>query len=369
MKWKIETGYFLIFFLVFNIKVWAQKIKEPNVSGAFYPSNPKELSLMLDKFLEEVNPVPVKGEIFGLISPHAGYVYSGKTASFGYKLIKDKPYRTVIIMGPSHYYGFRGISIYAEGRFKTPLGDIEIDKEFTKNLLFKDKYISFEPLAFEKEHSVEVQLPFLQKVLKDFKLVPVIMGETDLETCQRFVDILKAAIGKRKDILVIASSDMYHGYDYVLCKLIDGLTLNYLKSMDVDGLCNAIKKEKAQLCGAWPVLTLLMLAKEFGHHNLEVLNYTNSSEVTGQKIKGIWTVGYSSCVIDTEIPASLSTTLSINSIQEKEEYMLNKEQRKKLLEIARRSIEFYLETGKRLEVAETDPALIGKCGAFVTLHK
>ncbi|MCM8783050.1 MAG: AmmeMemoRadiSam system protein B, partial [Candidatus Omnitrophica bacterium] len=174
--WRIKFIFLFIFFLAFN-ELWAQKIKEPNVSGAFYPSDPKELSLMLDRFLEEVNPISGDREVFGLILPHAGYSYSGRTAAFGYKLIKDKPYRTVIILGPAHHYGFKGISLYPEGKFRTPLGDIEIDKDFVQNLLFKDKHIFFEPRAFEREHSIEVQLPFLQKVLKDFKIVPVLMGE------------------------------------------------------------------------------------------------------------------------------------------------------------------------------------------------
>jgi AmmeMemoRadiSam system protein B/AmmeMemoRadiSam system protein A len=349
-------SYFLILFFIlsFNFSLRAEEVKNPNVAGAFYPDNPEELSLMIDRFLKEVNPSSIKGEIFGLILPHAGYIYSGRTASFGYKLIKDKPYTTIIIIGPSHYYGFKGISIYPEGKFRIPLGDIEIDKEFTKKILFKDRYIIFEPKAFEKEHSVEVQLPFLRRVLGDFKIVPVVMGEMDLEILKRFVLILKEAVGERKDILVIASSDMYHGYDYQLCSLIDNLTLNYLKNMDVEGLHKAILEGKAQLCGAWPVLTLLMLAKELGHQKLEVLNYTNSAEVTGNKTKGFWTVGYSSCVIDNE---------------KMEADMFNKEQKKKLLEIARRAIEYYLKTGKRIEIEETDPDLSKNMGAFVTLHK
>jgi len=258
-------------------------------------------------------------------------------------------------MGPSHYYGFKGISIYPEGKFRIPLGDIEIDKEFTKKLLFRDKDIIFEPRAFEEEHSVEVQLPFLKKVLSDFKIVPVVMGYNDLEILKRFVSLLKEAIGQRKDILVIASSDMYHGYDYELCSLVDKMSLSYLKSMDVENLYKAILEEKVQFCGAWPVLALIMLAKELGHQKLEVLNYTNSSEVTGNKIKGTWTVGYSSCVIDNE---------------KTEANMFNREQKKKLLEIARKAIEYYLKTGKRIEVNQPDdPVLSKNMGAFVTLHK
>ncbi|MCM8766402.1 MAG: AmmeMemoRadiSam system protein B [Candidatus Omnitrophica bacterium] len=307
---------------------------------------------MIDNFLREVEPVSVEGNIFALILPHAGYLYSGKTASFGYKLVKDKSYKTVIIMGPSHYYGFRGVSVYPEGRFQTPLGELEIDKEFTQRLLSKDQGVSFIPQAFEREHSIEVQLPFLQRVLSDFKIVPVLLGEMDFDSCHRFAQILKEAIGSRNDILVIASSDMYHGYDYEQAEIVDRLTLSYLKDMDPKALYEGLLEGKLQLCGGLPVVVTLILSKELGHHSINLLNYTNSAYVTGKKIKGLWTVGYASLAIDR-----------------KEEEMLNTNQRKRLLEIARKSIQTYLKTGKKLELSEDDPVLLKQMGAFVTLHK
>jgi len=335
------------------ISCFAQEIKQPNVAGAFYPDNPQELSLMIDGFIENAKPEPVEGEIFALISPHAGYGFSGQVAAYGYKLIKNKSYKTVIVIGPSHQYGFSGVSIYPEGKFRTPLGDLEIDKEFTQKLLYKDKDIFFEPLAFQKEHSVEVQLPFLQKVLSDFKIVPIVMGDSPLSTCQKLASLLKEAIGNRKDVLVVASTDMYHGYDYQEAEIIDNLTLSYLKDMNAEGLYYGLREAKLQLCGGFGVVSTLILAKDLGHNKVKVLKYTNSAEVTGKKIKGIWTVGYSSCVID----------------KEREGAMLNKNQRKRLLEIARSSIETYLKTGKKLEVTETDPILLKEMGAFVTLHE
>ncbi len=350
----ILTFGFAFCVLSFTLTCFAQDIKQPNVSGAFYPDNPSELSQMIDGFLAAANPEAVEGDIFALISAHAGYGYSGQVATYGYKLIKDKPYKTVIVIGPSHQYGFSGVSIYPEGKFLTPLGDLEIDKEFTQKLLSKDKEILFQPAAFAREHSVEVQLPFLQKVLTNFRIVPIVMGDCPLATCQKLAGLLKEAIGERKDVLVVASTDMYHGYDYQEAEIIDNLTLSYLKNMDAEGLYYGLREGKLQLCGGFGVVSTLILAKELGHNKLKVLNYTNSAIVTGKKTKGIWTVGYSSCAID----------------QEKTEVkMLNKEQRKKLLEIARNSIETYLKTGKKLELIEVDPVLLQEMGAFVTLHK
>jgi MEMO1 family protein len=333
----------------------ADTIKQPNVAGSFYPDQAAALSDIIDGYLKKADPAPVQGDIFALVSPHAGYQFSGPTAAYGYKLILGREYKTVVVIGPSHSQGFPGVSVYAQGSFQTPLGAIRIDREFADALLGRDLDIVFEPLAFEHEHSVEVQLPFLQKTLKDFRIVPIIMGTCDFGLCSRLALLLKNAIGSRTDVLVVASTDMYHGYDYDECDIVDSLTLTYLKKMDEKGIYNGLLARTLQLCGGFPVVTTLLLAKSMGHEKAFVLSHTNSAVVTGNKKKGIWTVGYSSIVIDQEKggPAML----------------LNKEQQKRMLELARRSIETYLKTGKKLEVSETDPVLTKQMGAFVTLHK
>jgi hypothetical protein len=355
LKLKIKIFFLLVigYWLLVNFAFAQGLIKQPNVAGSFYPDNPKELSSLIDTFLDAAAPQPIEGNIFALISPHAGYGFSGSTAAYGYKLIKGRPYKTIVVIGPSHYYGFKGASIYPEGIFHTPLGDLEIDKEFTQKLLNKDSEIFFEPRAFEKEHSVEVQLPFLQKVLSDFKIIPIVMGDCSFSTCQKLAGLIKQAVGQRQDVLVVASTDMYHGYDYQEADIIDNLTLSYLKNMDAGSLYNGLRQGKLQLCGGFPVVSSLILAKELGHHKLKILEHTNSALVTGKKMKGNWTVGYTSCVID----------------KEGEDAMLNANQRKRLLEIARKSIEAYLKTGKRLELTESDPLLLKEMGSFVTLHK
>ena len=372
MCFGLHTEYFFMKFLNpifiscilisgFYFSSFAQDVKEPSAAGSFYPDNPVELSQMIDKMIEKAQPESINGEIFALISPHAGYGYSGPCASFGYKLIKGKSYKTVIIIGPSHQYAFPGVSVYPEGVFRTPLGDIEIDKELAKKLLGKNDDISFKLEAFAKEHSVEVQLPFLQSVLSGFKIVPIVMGDCTLLNCKKLAELLKEAIGAREDVLVVASTDMYHGYDYNEAQKLDKETLVYLNNMDAEGLYYGLRDEKLQLCGGFGVVTTLILAKELGYSKLKVLNYTNSAEVTGKKDKNTWTVGYSSCAIDRPeacLPAG-----------REEKKMLNKEERKKLLEIARTSIKTYLLTGKKLQVNEQDPVLLKEMGAFVTLNE
>jgi AmmeMemoRadiSam system protein A len=172
--------------------------------------------------------------------------------------------------------------------------------------------------------------------------------------------LLKNAIGGRKDVLVVVSSDLYHGYDYQEAEATDKATLEYLKNMDAQGLYNGLRAGNLQMCGGFGAVAALILSRELGHTKLAVLNHTNSAIVTARLQKGVWTVGYASCAIDEEkacLPAGRECT------------MLNKEQRKKLLEIARKSIEAYLKTGKKLEVKETDALLNKEMGAFVTLHE
>lgn len=340
--------------MLLTMSCFAEDVKQPNVAGAFYPDNPVVLSEMIDKCLQDANPQTLEGEIFALISPHAGYDFSGSVAAYGYKLIKNRGYKTVVIIGPSHYSGFYGISVYPQGAFRTPLGDVFIDAEFTGKLIDATADIKFIPQAFQREHSVEVQIPFLQKALTAFKIVPIIMGQVDFGLCQELANRLVSLIGNRKDVLVIASTDMYHGYDYDEAEAIDRFTLSVLEEMNPQKLYNKISEGTAQFCGGNGVVVTMLTAKGLGHNKLKVLKYANSAQITNRKVKGVWTVGYTSCVIDRE---------------KGEEAMLNKDQRKRLLGIARNSIDTYLKTGKKLELTEQDPVLNKKMGAFVTLHE
>ncbi len=348
-----SAALIFIFLFSFYFDCFAYSVKQSEFAGQFYPQEKKELSVMVEGFLQKAEPKSVAGDIFMLISPHAGYGYSGQTAGFGYKLIKDKPYKTVIILGTSHHKLFNGGAVYASGAFVTSLGKLDIDEEFVKKIIGKDPELFIDESAFNNEHSVEVQLPFLQEVLLGVKIVPVIVGDCSLDSCKKIASIFKDAIGDRRDILVVVSTDLYHGYDFEETDRVDAVTLDLIKKVDYEGLYYALRDEKAGACGGMATVIALDLAKEEGYRNVEVLNHTNSAVVTGKKVKGDWTVGYASCVI----------------FNPKGESMLNIQQKEKLLKIARDSIQSYLQTGKKLQVRETDPVLNQKMGAFVTLNK
>ena len=349
--------FFIIAFLILNVEtpIFAEDIKNPNVSGAFYPSNAKALSSLVDGFISEADVDEVSGDIFALISPHAGYIYSGPIAAYGYKAIQSKKYKTVVILAPSHFFGFNGISIWPEGSFVTPLGSIPVDDIFSQELIIKVDKIRVSPEVFSKEHSLEVQLPFLQKVLgNNFKIVPVIMGQISLDSCKQFAKALKEVMDKRDGILIVASTDLSHYHPYDEAVYIDKNTLSYISDFDFQGLWNEASLGNVELCGLRPVATTLILAKEYNINIAKVLKYANSGDTAGDKKK---VVGYGSVILYS---------------QEKEigeDAMLNKEQRKKLLEIVRESFGSYVTTGKRRDFSVDDPVLSERRGAFVTLTK
>jgi len=152
------------------------KVRFPAVADQFYPADKKELEEMIDKFLREAEVPEIKGEIFGLLLPHAGYIFSGSVAAYGVKAISFRDYDTVIIIGDSHYERFEGISIWPEGFWETPLGKVEVDSELAKRILSESNKFFVRDSAHLFEHSIEVEIPFLQRTLKKFKILPIIFG-------------------------------------------------------------------------------------------------------------------------------------------------------------------------------------------------
>lgn len=352
-----------IWLFLFCASVLAQdKVKYPNVSGQFYSSDKNYLSIQIDNFFKNVKDDPSLKEkdIKALIVPHAGYIYSGQVASFAFKAIKEKKFDAVIILAPSHFYAFRGVSVYKEGLFRTPLGDIQVDSPLAQKLISYDEKIDFIPQAFEKEHSLEVELPFLQKSLENLKIVPVILGQIDYSDAVMVAKAIRE-ITKDKKVLIVASTDLSHYHQYSQAIQMDTKTISYINNLDSFGLWQSEIKSQTELCGLFPVLVLLNYAKELGL-STDVLNYANSGDVTGDKSA---VVGYSSIIFFKQSNDSNSDDLSVKG----EEEMFNDVGKRRLLEIARQTITEYITNGKAPDFKEDNPQLNIKRGAFVTLHK
>ncbi|MCX5719150.1 MAG: AmmeMemoRadiSam system protein B [Nitrospirae bacterium] len=341
-----------------NIKV---DIREPAVAGTFYPDNPEVLSNQVKEFLKAVPAKKINGEIVALISPHAGYLYSGQVAAHAYKLLADNPFHTVIIIGPSHHVRFQGSSVYAQGVFRTPLGLIPIDEEICRKIIHKNSAISFYPQAHAQEHSLEVQLPFLQTVLKDFKIVPIVMGDQNLENCTTLSDAIYQAI-KGKKVLIIASTDLSHYYPYDEAVKLDTVLIDHVKDFDAQRLAGDLSEGKCEACGRGPLITTLLLARKMGANKSVILQYANSGDVTGDKGR---VVGYLAAALCREQKSDpVKSTGKAGT-----DLGLNAEEKKILHHIARSSIEGRLTGEAPPNLAPPSDRLQEKRGVFVTLKR
>jgi len=338
---------------------WGDMVKEPNVAGGFYPADPKELSQFIDQLKESTGPVPTHRKVLIAIAPHAGYPYSGPVAAYTYKAIARNKYKTIVIIGPSHFFPFEGISIWPRGGFKTPLGIVPVDADFAGALLKENSEFQFLPNVFEREHSIEVEIPFLQKTFDDLHIVPILMGDPDPRVCRDLAVALDKLIGQRDDVLVLISSDMSHYYTYDIANSMDALTLQAIKEIDPKKFFEGNISRKMEMCGFVPVTTALILARLRGIKNVEILKHANSGDTTGDKNR---VVGYSSVIFYSEL---LGQVQSPNQVIE----ALSSSEKKELLAIARNSIETFVKTGKPPVITTKDARLNEIQGAFVTITK
>jgi AmmeMemoRadiSam system protein B len=269
-------------------------IREPAASGMFYPANPKALARDVELYLEQASPPEIKGEIKGLIAPHAGYIYSGSVAAWGYKVLMHRSYDTVIVIAPSHRSHFEAVAIQEEGGYSMPLGIVKIDEEFAAALLKRSGAVQSNSHAHQGEHSLEVQLPFLQVLLKDFRLVPLIMGAQDIALCEALASALFQVMQEsEKRFLVVGSTDLSHYYPYSHALELDGEVARNLNDFDVQGLARDLGSDKCEACGAGPMITTMMVSQKLGANASKVLKYANSGDVSGDKAS---VVGYLSAV-------------------------------------------------------------------------
>jgi AmmeMemoRadiSam system protein B/AmmeMemoRadiSam system protein A len=341
-------------------------VRKPVVAGAFYSADSSELSSTIERYLKQAD-VEVKGEILGVVSPHAGYLYSGQTAAFVYKALKDKKKKLVVLLGPSHRYYVKGFSVCDKGKWETPLGTVSIDEDFASKLKSHSELIVNEPEAHSQEHSLEVQLPFLQKTLKDFKIVPIVFNIEEPSTLGILAGALSAELKNRKDWVIVASSDLYHGGNYNTAKTVTDKVDEHIKKLDYEGLLEYDREMRdsgaCAACGCSAIAVLLQVMKNLRAPEAKLLESTTSGDVTGEKSGYI--VGYGAWVF---VKNKAKDTKS-EKVESAFDFNLTSKDKQELLSIARETINQYVRTNKVPEFTVESEVLKKKCGAFVTLKK
>jgi hypothetical protein len=281
---------------VFNTSMEGN-IRKSVIAGTWYPGNSNTLRKEIQAYLEGAVPPEIKGKPAALVSPHAGYIYSGPVAAFGYKILKKAEFDKVVIVGPSHRAYFRGAAVYGAGGFETPLGVVETDAGLTAGITEADPIIKSVPDAHAQEHSIEIQLPFLQVVLGEFRFVPILMGDQSRSTCESLAKAIIPHVSDGKTLLV-ASSDLSHYRPYDSAVKIDRRVLERIEQMDAEGLLDDLESGRAEACGGGPIAVAMMVSKSIDAKNSAVLKYANSGDVSGDR-SGV--VGYVSAAFSKEM--------------------------------------------------------------------
>lgn len=269
-----------------------KNIRPPAVAGYFYSANAKDLRKEVENFLRDIPLHPGVEHICGIISPHAGYSYSGKTAAYGYAQLKGKNYSTVVVIAPSHREYFPGLSVYDGDAYETPLGIVEVDKEKAALIQQSSSSFFFGKSGHKGEHSLEVQIPFLQVVLGEFKIVPIVVGDQS----EVFLNELADGLGKIFDdrTLFVASSDLSHFHSSEKADILDGRVEEAITNFDFRQLLKNSEDGKIEACGAGPVISLMKGLAGKGINKSAVLHRCNSGDVSGDHSK---VVGYLSAIL------------------------------------------------------------------------
>jgi len=252
-------------------------IREPIVAGRFYPSSPSSLQEQIRGFVDENAP---KADVIGAVSPHAGYVYSGSVAGAVISRVKFKD--TFIIMGPSHTGEGRPFSIMTEGSWKTPLGKVEIDSKLGKQILKGSRHLEEDHIAHLYEHSIEVQIPFLQYLKRDVKIVPIVLSLAPAAVYKEIGKELARAITEAKaETVIIASSDMTHYESQDSARRKDSRAIDAILALNEDELMREIRELNITMCGYAPTVALITAARDLGAKRAELVKYQTSGDVTG----------------------------------------------------------------------------------------
>lgn len=275
-----------------------KSIRRSVIAGSWYPGTERSLVHTVDQYLEKVNQPLIQGELFGLVSPHAGYPYSGQTAAHAYYQLQGRDVDTIVLIGPSHRAWVGDFAASAEDAYETPLGWVPLDREFIADL---EQRIPLQTVSRDAEHSLEIQLPFLQRQLGTFRLVPVLMSADSPAVAERLALALADLIRQRSEngrrILLVASSDLHHIEDYERVVHRDQQVVDAIAAFDLETLTQLFMDRHCSVCGRMPILVTLQAARALGADAVQILHHTNSGDVMGRRASGHYTVGYMAAAI------------------------------------------------------------------------
>lgn len=273
-------------------------VRRSVIAGSWYPGTQDSLARTVDGYLAGVEPQPVPGELVGLVSPHAGYAYSGQTAAYAYRQLEGRQFDTVVLLGPSHRAWVGDFAVSTEDAYETPLGLVPLDQAFIADLAQR---ITVRQVQHDGEHSLEIQLPFLQRQMADFALVPIMMNADEPAVALELAAALAATIRARRQVseqtLLIASSDLHHIDSYQQVVRRDRPIVDAIAAYDLDRLTPLLMDPGCSVCGRMPILTVLHAARNLDANSVRVLHHTNSGDVTGQRAAGQYTVGYMAAAV------------------------------------------------------------------------
>ena len=260
-------------------------IRKPVVAGQFYPGTKNELEEMIDYCIQHKfgpgNQIQNDERIYGVISPHAGYVYSGPTACHSYKAISSKNPELVIILGPNHFGVGKDVATMVDAQWETPLGLVEVDSDAAREIANNSKYIEIDEFSHSRDHSLEVQIPMLQSIFSQkFKILPIILRDQSLEMAK---DVGKAVaeIAKSRNAMIVASSDFTHYEENSFAHSQDKALIEPILQMDVEKFYSVLMEKRVTACGYGAMASVMIACKNLGASKGELLSYTTSGDVMG----------------------------------------------------------------------------------------
>jgi AmmeMemoRadiSam system protein B len=268
------------------------KVRRSAVSGLFYPADPEILKRDIALMLGVVEARAGSERLCGIIAPHAGYVYSGSTAASGYALLAGSTYDTVVIVSPSHRESFDGVSVYPGDAYATPLGMVRINAQLRRKLVDACDIVLLSEAGHTEEHAIEVQLPFLQAVLHDFSLLPLVMGNQSREICFALGEVLGSVL-QGEHALLVASTDLSHYHSSKVADRLDAVVIEDVQRFDHQALMRDLEDGRAEACGGGPAVAVMIALQRLGARRMAVTRHSNSGDITGDHGS---VVGYLSAV-------------------------------------------------------------------------